>query len=310
LDSGALRPEITSFPIADLLEDLRRQYAPLASARALRLAIVDCREVVCSDRVLLRRIIQNYLSNALRYTERGGVVVGCRRRGEELEIAVYDTGPGVAEHERRRIYAEFSRLDQGSPWGEKGLGLGLSICDRLARLMKHNLTLASHPGRGSLFGVRVPRDTAARRSQRAQAAPLPMDPTGLRGLRVLCVDNDRPILDGMEALLGAWGVLVVKARSSEEALRIAAEQDIDVVLADYHLGEGIDGIELLKRLQETHGAGLPVALITADHGPEVVLLARLAGHPLLYKPLRPAALRALLGAFRRRPYKVTAGGNR
>jgi PAS domain S-box-containing protein len=310
LDSGALRPEISSFPIADLLEDLRRQYAPLASARALRLAIVDCREVVRSDRVLLRRIIQNYLSNALRYTERGGVVVGCRRRGEELEIAVYDTGPGVAEHERQRIYAEFSRLDQGSPWGEKGLGLGLSICDRLARLMKHHLTLASQPGRGSLFGVRVPRDTAARRSQRAQAAPPPMDPTGLRGLRVLCVDNDRPILDGMEALLGTWGVLVVKARSSEEALRMAGEQDIDVVLADYHLGDGIDGIELLKRLQETHGAALPVALITADHGPEVALLARLAGCPLLYKPLRPAALRALLGAFRRRPRKVSAGANR
>ena len=310
LDSGALRPEITSFPIADLLEDLRRQYAPLASARALRLAIVDCREVVRSDRVLLRRIIQNYLSIALRYTERGGVVVGCRRRGEELEIAVYDTGPGVAEHERQRIYAEFSRLDQGSPWGEKGLGLGLSICDRLARLMKHHLTLDSHPGRGSLFGVRVPRDSAARRNQRTQPAPPPMDPTGLRGLRVLCVDNDRPILDGMEALLGTWGVPVLKARSVGEAVRIAAEEDIDVVLADYHLGDDIDGIELLKRLQETHGAGLPVALITADHGPEVALLARSAGYPLLYKPLRPAALRALLGAFRRRPRRASAGGSR
>jgi len=310
LDSGALRPEITSFPIADLLEDLRRQYAPLASARALRLAIVDCREVVRSDRVLLRRIIQNYLSNALRYTERGGVVVGCRRRGEELEIAVYDTGPGVADHERKRIYAEFSRLDQGSPWGEKGLGLGLSICDRLARLMRHRLTLDSHPGRGSLFGVRVPRDSAARRTQRTQAAPPPMDPTGLRGLRVLCVDNDGPILDGMEALLGTWGVPVLKARSCSDAVRIAAEEDIDVALADYHLGDGLDGIALLKQLQEAHGAGLPAALITADHGPEVALLARSAGFPLLYKPLRPAALRALLGAFRRRPRKLSAGGNR
>jgi PAS domain S-box-containing protein len=310
LDSGALRPEITSFTIADLLEDLRRQYAPLASARALRLTIVDCREVVRSDRVLLRRIIQNYLSNALRYTERGGVVVGCRRRGAELDIAVYDTGPGVAEHERKRIYAEFSRLDQGSPWGEKGLGLGLSICDRLARLMGHHLTLASHPGRGSTFGVRVPRDVAARRSQRSQPPAQPIDPTGLRGLKVLCVDNDRPILDGMEALLGTWGVSVIKARSSADALRVAAENDIDVVLADYHLGDGIDGIELLKLLQESYGAALPVALITADHGPEVALLARTAAYPLLHKPLRPAGLRALLAAFRRRPHKISAIANR
>jgi PAS domain S-box-containing protein len=306
LDSGALQPEITSFPIADLLEDLRRQYAPLAQARTLRLKIVDCREVVRSDRVLLRRIIQNYLSNALRYTERGGVVVGCRRRGAELEIAVYDTGPGVAEHERERIYAEFSRLDQGSPWGEKGLGLGLSICDRLARLMNHHLTLISRPGRGSLFGVRVSRDLSARRVRRSEAPPPPIDPTGLRGLRVLCVDNDRPILDGMEALLGSWDVLVVKAQSASEALQLAARVDVDVVLADYHLGDGINGLELLHRLQHLEDSPLAAALITADHGAEVALMARAAGYPLLHKPLRPAALRALLSAFRRSRTRAAA----
>jgi PAS domain S-box-containing protein len=307
LDSNAMRPEITSFAIADLLEDLGRQYAPLAQARDLRLTIVDCREVIRSDRVLLRRIVQNYISNALRYTERGGVVVGCRRRGEQLEIAVYDTGPGVAEHERDRIYAEFSRLDQGSPWGEKGLGLGLSICDRLARLMDHHLTLISRPGRGSLFGVQVPRDTAARRTPRHEPRPVQMDPTGLRGLRVLCVDNDRPILDGMQALLGTWGVHVAKARSAAEALRLAATTDIDAVLADYHLGDGVDGLELLRCLQSSQRAPLAAALITADHSPEVALLARTAGYPLLRKPLRPAALRTLLGAFRLRLNRSPVG---
>ena len=306
LDTGALRPETTSFPIADLLEDLRRQYAPLAEARTLRLSIVDCREVVRSDRVLLRRIIQNYLSNALRYTERGGVVVGCRRRGVELEIAVYDTGPGIAEHERERIYAEFSRLDQGSPWGEEGLGLGLSICDRLARLMNHHLTLVSRPGRGSLFGVRVPRDLTARRIARDDPQPSFMESTGLRGLRVLCVDNDRPILDGMEALLGSWEVVVVKARSATEAIQLASESDIDVVLADYHLGDGINGMELLRRLQPSQDATLAAALITADHSPEVAVIARAAGYPLLHKPIRPAAMRALLSAFGRRSKRVFA----
>ena len=308
LDSGALRPQISSFPIANLLEELRRQYAPLAQARVLRLTIVDCREVVRSDRVLLRRIIQNYLSNALRYTERGGVVVGCRRRGEQLEIVVYDTGPGIAEHERERIYAEFSRLEQSSPWGEKGLGLGLSICDRLARLMHHQLTLVSRPGYGSVFGVRVTRDTKVRRRQRTQRQTPPMDPTGLRGLRVLCVDNDRPILDGMEALLATWGVTVIKATEATEAQRLAAEVPIDAVLADYHLGSGIDGLELLRRLQAMQKTDLAAALITADHGADVEALARTAGYPLLHKPLRPAALRALLGAFRSRSYKIEAAG--
>jgi PAS domain S-box-containing protein len=300
LDSGVLRPDISSFPITDLLEELRRQYAPLAQARHLRLRIVGCREVVRSDRLLLRRIIQNYLSNALRYTERGGVVVGCRRRGAELEVAVYDTGPGIAAHQRKGMYAEFSRLEHDSPWGEKGLGLGLSICDRLARLIGHTLSFDSHPGRGSVFGVRVKRDVDA---QRTRDTPLRLpdpDPGDLGGLRVLCVDNDAAILDGMEALLAQWGVQVLKARNSAEAALLCAQSEVDAILADYHLGDGVDGIELLRRLRKSRIAPA-AALISADHDADLVLEAREAGYPLLYKPLRPAALRALLSAFRRQP---------
>jgi PAS domain S-box-containing protein len=306
LDSGVLEPDITSFPIIELLEELRRQYAPLAHARNLRLSIVGCREVVRSDRVLLRRIIQNYLSNALRYTERGGVVVGCRRRDGELEVAVYDTGPGIDEQQRQRMYAEFSRCEQASPWGEKGLGLGLSICDRLARLMDHTLTFASCPGRGSAFGVRVARDVKARRARRNGTQRPAADPIGLRGLRVLCVDNDCSILDGMEALLGQWGVQVFKARNSAEAMQICAQADVDTILADYHLGDGVDGIALLRRVSESRYPVGSAALISADHGADLALIARTAGYPLLHKPLRPAVLRALLSAFRRLPSKVSA----
>jgi PAS domain S-box-containing protein len=303
LDSGVLKPDVTRFPITDLLEELRRQYAPLAESRQLRLRIVACREVVRSDRVLLRRIIQNYLSNALRYTERGGVVIGCRRRGAELEIAVYDTGPGVAENQRDLMYAEFKRLDRDSPWGERGLGLGLSICDRLGRLMGHALTFTSRPGRGSVFGVRVPRDTAARRIRHSEPQ-VPLDPIGLRGLRVLCVDNDRAILDGMEALLGQWGITVCKAGGAGEALAACAKAEFDALLADYHLDDGIDGIDLLQRLSACSTAA--GALISADHDNELQLRARAAGFPLLYKPLRPAALRALLSAFGRRSREASA----
>jgi PAS domain S-box-containing protein len=306
LDSGVLKPDMSSFPIIELLEELRRQYAPLAQARQLRLSIVACHEVVRSDRVLLRRIIQNYLSNALRYTRSGGVVVGCRRRSGELEVVVYDTGPGIDEQLRQSMYAEFSRSEQASPWGEKGLGLGLSICDRLARLMNHTLTFASYPGRGSAFGVRVAHDVKARGLKRIAPQRPAADPIGLRGLRVLCVDNDCSILDGMEALLGQWGVHVVKARSSAEAQQLYAESDIDAILADYHLGEGVDGIELLRRLRNGRAPVRSAALISADHGAELALLARTAGYPLLHKPLRPAALRALLSAFRRLPSRVSA----
>jgi len=308
LDSGSLKPDITRFSIIDLLEELQRQYAPLAEGRHLRLSVVGCRDVVCSDRVLLRRIIQNYLSNALRYTERGGVVLGCRRRGGEVEVAVYDTGPGIAEHQRQRMYGEFTRLEQDSPWGEKGLGLGLSICDRLGRLMNHTLTFVSLPGRGSVFGVRVARDTKARRPARIEPPPPVFDPVGLLGLRVLCVDNDGAILDGMEALLGQWDVQVVKSRDTAEATRICAQTDIDAILADYHLGDGIDGIRLLQRLSEHLAPPFCAALISADHGAEATLAARMAGFPLLHKPLRPAALRALLSAFRRMRGTARAAG--
>jgi PAS domain S-box-containing protein len=307
LDSGVLKPDVTNFGVGELLEELRRQYAPLAAARDLRLSVVPTHERIRSDRVLLRRILQNYLSNALRYTERGTVLIGCRRRGPDLEIAVLDTGPGIAENQREGMYGEFSRLQPDSPWGERGLGLGLSICHRLGRLLQHPLTFASTPGRGSSFGVRVPRDVQdSARAQRTEAKPTQTEGAGLQGLHVLCVDNDSAILDGMEALLGQWGVRVAKARNCAEALLCCAQHDIDAVLADYHLDQGVDGIEVLQRLRAARLEPTSVALISADHGAELARIARSAGYPLLYKPLRPAALRALLSAFRRQPRKATA----
>jgi PAS domain S-box-containing protein len=306
LDIGGMRPDVTTFSIAELLDDLRRQYAPLAQSRRLRLNVAGCRESVRSDRVLLRRILQNYLSNALRYCERGGVLIGCRRRGGELEICVYDTGPGIAPDQREHLYVEFSRLEQGSPWGEKGLGLGLSICDRLSRLLDHELTLNSRPGRGSVFGVRVPRVVQARRPERLRMPAAAPDPVGLREFKVLVVDNDLSILDAMQVLLEQWGIEVFKAHNSSDALRLVGDEDIDVVLADYHLGDGSNGLELLHRVREVRGAACAAALITADHGAELTRAARRAGLPLLHKPLRPAALRALLSAFKLRLTRGTA----
>jgi len=300
LDIGVMRTDVTTFSIAELLDDLRGQYAPLALSRRLELRVVSCREAVRSDRVLLRRILQNYLSNALRYCERGGVLIGCRRREAELEICVYDTGPGIASDQREHLYVEFSRLEQGSPWGEKGLGLGLSICDRLARLLNHELTLSSQPGHGSVFGVRVPRVAQERRRGGLRAPIALPDPAALREFKVLVVDNDRSILDAMEALLEQWGIHVFKALGSSDALQLLSSQAIDAVLADYHIGDGSNGLELIQRIQQTQGMACAAALITADHAAELTRAARKAGVPLLHKPLRPAALRALLNSFKLR----------
>ena len=304
LDIGVLRPDITTFPIAELLDDLHRQFVPVALSRRLRLEVVGCREAVRSDRVLLRRILQNYLSNALRYCERGRILIGCRRRGAELEINVYDTGPGIASHQREHLYLEFTCLEQESPWGEKGLGLGLSICDRLARLLNHELTLSSQPGHGSAFGVRVPRLAHARGlRQAATAAP---EFAALNEYKVLVADNDPTILDAMQALLEQWGARVFRAHNSSEALWLAGCKDLDAVLVDYHLGEAIDGLKLIQRIAEIRGSGCAAALLTADHGVELTLAARRAGVRLLRKPLRPAALRALLSAFKLRSTRGSA----
>jgi PAS domain S-box-containing protein len=294
LDSGAMRPEISTFPIAELLADLERQYAPVAASRQLKLRVVHNDKWVTSDRVLLRRILQNYLANALRYTRRGGVIVSCRRRGASLSLRVSDTGPGIAEHHLKAIYAEFSRLERQSPWGEKGLGLGLSICDRIARLLQHELELRSRPGRGSTFGVRVPVGSPVARTQTVARPAAGF--ARLDGLVALCVDNERTILQAMAALLERWGVQVVPATTIAEAQAAFARGGIDVVLADYHLDGGEDGLTLIQLLRA--GARQPVsaALITADNDAEVAGRARALGCPVLRKPVKPAALRALLGA--------------
>jgi len=299
LESGTMRTEIADFDLAELFEGLERQFGPLAQRRGLRLRVTrpPCR--VRSDRVLLRRVLQNLISNALRYTQRGGVLVGCRRRGAVVEIEVWDTGPGIAEQHQRTIFDEFRRLDRGSPWGEQGLGLGLSICDRIARLLGLELGLRSMPGRGSVFRVRVPVGEAAPLLP-AESAPetVAAAPSSLVGVTALCVDNEPEILAGMSALMSRWGVRVVTATDSQTARRLAVSEHPAVVLADYRLGDGDgDGLALLVELCRT-GASPPTgALVTADHSAALGERARELGFPLLRKPVKPAALRALMGAL-------------
>ena len=297
LDTGSYRPEIGGFALAELFESLQSQFAVVAEQRGLRLRVVPTTLAVRSDPQLLRRILQNFVSNALRYTSKGGVLLGARRVGKDVRIEVWDSGPGIAAEQQARIFDEFQRLAQPSPWGEKGLGLGLSICDRLAGILGHRLALHSRLDHGSCFAVAVPRnESVAPRRQRVERS----GPDKQLPLTVLCLDNDATILEGMRALLSRWGVdcrLAIDVQQARHELKHGA---IDLILADYHLADDVDGIEALQQLQRVHGTLPPVAMITADGSSELKQRARALGYPVLHKPLRPAALRALLTALLRR----------
>jgi len=295
LDSGSLKPEPTAFAADALCRSLQEQFAPMAEQRGLQLRVHASAWPVRSDRALLRRILQNFIANALRYTQYGGVLLATRRRGDAVEFQVWDTGPGIAAEHSSVVFQEFRRLEQPSPWGEKGLGLGLSICERIARMLDHPIALASQTGRGSVFSVRVPRASALEivPANRGDGSP-----GAVAGLRVLCVDNDPGILDGMRALLERWGLQVDTAAGLEAALLALRAQRPDILLVDLHLGEALDGLAVLDILRRELGeAAPPGALITAESSDELQRRARDAGYPVLNKPVRPAALRALIAAL-------------
>lgn len=294
LDAGALTPNITPVSLDDLFESMRGQFAALAERRNLQLHIVRTQAWVSSDRQWLRRILQNLLSNALRYTRHGRVIMGVRRTAGGLRIEVWDTGPGIPPSKQTQIFEEFHRGGEASPWGEKGMGLGLATVDRMARLLGHTVAVRSAPGHGAVFSVTLPRAAAAPALPAEAGSSASQHP--LAGLHVLCIDNEPDILAGMNALLSRWGCTVYLASHPVEAELLLGESGsadrVDVILTDYHLGTEENGLSLLKRLTR----GLPAALITADHSEELAQQVREAGFTLLRKPLKPAALRAFLAA--------------
>jgi len=297
LDSGAMKPEFGVFPVKDLLEQIRIDFEPIAKARGISFSIVASSALIRSDRKLLRRILQNLVSNALKYNkDKGRAVLGCRRRGRNLIIEVHDSGPGIADDQRDVIFKEFQRLDQHSH--APGLGLGLSIVERMCRVLDHSLSLQSKLGTGSSFSVSVP---LARWSEMEQPRPFATRPVSygdLRGAIVLCVDNDRSILDGMKALLSSWQCAVIAALDSEEAIEQlkAARVTPNVVISDYHLDRE-DGCEAISAIAAACNADIPGIIATADGSHDARTKATAAGHAFLQKPIKPAALRALISSL-------------
>ena len=297
LDAGAMKAEVTTFRIEDVLAQLRIELEPLAREKGLAISFVPCSLSVRSDRRLLRRLIQNLISNAIKYTPKGRVLVGARRRGRFVEIQVLDTGLGIPEAKQQEVFREFERLAPAARTA-RGLGLGLSIVERISRVLDHKIRLVSKVGQGSLFSVCIPVSGLAVPLQTPiQETPVTHAP--LAGLHVVAVDNEPRILEGMNHLLSGWGCLTTTAPDLEEARKLLVEAGApDVIIADYHLDDGNDGLSLIAALRQDYGVALPAILITADRTPEIRAEAVAADVQVLNKPLKPAALRALLSQWR------------
>lgn len=294
LDAGALHPELRSVDLHQLLTNIAASFQPIAAQRGLRLRVAASHAVVVTDPALLRRILQNFLSNALRYTQKGKVLLGCRRRGGRIVVEVWDTGIGIPEDQLPMIFEEFKRGVVNDPQTPPGLGLGLAIVDRIARMLQHPVSVRSWPGRGSVFSVSLPFGSAV------PAALLPPADSRLRGSLanklVLCVDNDPSVLVAMRTLLQGWSCAVLTALDVKAA---CAEIDRsgatpEIVLMDYHLESDVTGLEALATLSAHTGRRLPGILITANYTEAVRAAASELGYPMLNKPVRPGALRALM----------------
>jgi Na+/proline symporter/signal transduction histidine kinase len=301
LDAGAFKPEKRPFALQPLFDSLATAFAPVAARRGVELVVAPTRAFVSTDPAFLRRVLQNLLSNALRYGKAEGrparVLLGCRRVGEALRIEVKDNGPGIAVDKQAVIFDEFVRLqaEDDAPREERGLGLGLAIVDRIARMLDLSVGLASAPGQGSTFSVTVPRVASVVAAPVAPPAPQPTPSVEAESF-VLCIDNEAQVREAMATLLTGWGCRVATAASHAEALAAVerAGRLPDLVLADLHLDNGPDGLDVVDALRQAWQRPVPAALVTADRDPTLRVRARARRIELLHKPVKPAALRALL----------------
>jgi signal transduction histidine kinase/ActR/RegA family two-component response regulator len=291
LDAGVLTPSITEFPVAKLLDRVETTFTGAAREKGLSLRVISSSAWVRSDFILLERIVFNLVSNAVRYTSSGGMVVGCRNRDVNLRIEVWDTGLGVPQDQQQNIFGEFYRL--GAPGA--GLGLGLAIVDRLCRLLDHSVRLTSILGKGSCFSITVPRVAARPEIGESPAPAHPLMDASDRNL-VVVIDDDPLVLEGMCGLIRSWGYHLLVAGTDDEALAGIVDRDRPpaLIVSDYHLSGGKTGIEVIEGLRRTLSAEIPAFLVSGDTSPELLRQARASGYHLLHKPVDPMTLRAMV----------------
>ena len=291
LDAGVLVPSISEFPINQLLKRIEMTFTAAAREKDLRLRVVANRAWVRSDFILLERILLNLVSNAVRYTARGGIVVGCRRRGDLLRIEVWDSGIGIPEDQQRNIFGEFHQLSL-DPDSRGGLGLGLAIVERLCCLLDCPIDVTSGVGVGSRFAVSPPVTTPGELAEH----PAQTTVDQAMGKSVVVIDDDALALDGMRGVLRSWGCSVVTATSEDTALAALSEGERppDIIISDYRLGDGKTGFDAIARIRREFGTPIPAFLISGDTTPERLREARASGYYLLHKPVLPMTLRAVV----------------
>ncbi|MGY3996390.1 PAS domain-containing hybrid sensor histidine kinase/response regulator [Aeromonas veronii] len=296
LEAGKFKAKKLDFALRDLLDNLKAEFGVLAQAGGIHFSVVESKHAVHSDVRLLRRVLQNFLTNAFRYNPRGRVLLGCRRMGEKIRIEVWDNGPGIPQDKQEAIFDEFSRLDHSRTAKEQGLGLGLAIARGISQVLGHQLTLQSWPGKGSVFAVTLNLATRPVTAHQL-AAPVVRD-SQLEGVAVLCIDNERDILTAMSTLLGRWGCEVRCAVDLAEAEELVAQGFVPrLVLSDYHLDDGKTGLEALAALQRVCGDELGGIIISADRKSELQAQIRERGYGYISKPVKPLKLRALMNSL-------------
>jgi len=295
LDAGVVQPCVSTIPLATVFDRVRFEYAPIARQKRISLAVMKTSVHVVSDPSLLARIVRNLLANAVRYTDRGGVVLGCRRRGKTVRIEVWDTGRGIPPERHSEIFREFYQLENPERDRRKGLGLGLAIVERLSHLLDHPVELRSTVGKGSMFAITVP--LGAREDYvPTESSPEAAGVFDLSGALVLVIDDEGAVQEGMAALLRKWQCEVLTAGSGKEMLQqlVTVQRLPDLIICDYRLRAGENGIEVVEMLRNEFNVDIPALLVTGDTAPDRLRDAEASGLPILHKPLNPARLRTLI----------------
>ncbi|MDH4566942.1 response regulator [Pseudomonas sp. BN414] len=293
LDQAAIKPDVDVYQLDEVLGPLASEFESVAEAAGLGLRVRIPHLSISTDFRLLTRILRNFLSNACRYTERGRVLMGARRRGDHLRLEVWDSGRGIPEDKLQAIFLEFNQLDVGRAAERKGVGLGLAIVDRIASMLAYRVEVRSQLGRGSVFSIEVPLATSQPET-RALVEPRSVTGDPLPGQRLLVVDNEPDILESMSALLGQWGCEVLTATDLATAQEVLEDQAPDLILVDYHLDHGMVGCDVILALRQRFARQIPAVIITADRSDQCRRKLQSLGVPLLNKPVKPGKLRAVI----------------
>ncbi len=293
LDAGAYEPHYSTFCIGELLRNLNTEFSVIAEDKNLTLKTVACNAYVNSDQQLLRRVVQNFLTNAIRYTKTGRILLGCRRRGDQLRIEVWDTGPGIPQDQLESIFEEFKRLSHGQN-EKKGLGLGLAIVDRISRMLGYQVEVTSTIDNGSMFSVSLPMAEKPAPEKTPANTRQARSVQSLSGTEVFCIDNEPAILEGMKALLEGWGCQVYTGMTPKQAEAICSKFPPEIILADYQLDDGKNGLDTMDRIRKKLKRPIPGILVTAVNTEEIKEEVRRRGYQILHKPIKPAGLRAMI----------------